>query len=80
MSYLVGIKYKARIRTQLNMTFSIPEVPSDLFAVVTRCLEPVSSLAVCPEAMLDADAFIFPQNQMMSNCLVSYPKTESAHF
>ncbi|XP_050729429.1 venom phosphodiesterase-like [Eriocheir sinensis] len=60
--------------------FSFPEVPSDLFAVVTRCLETVPSLAECPHAMLDADAFIFPQDQMMSNCLESaeYAKEFSA--
>lgn len=70
---------KVSIRAKLNMMLSFPEVPSDLFAVVTRCLEPVSSLAVCPPAMLDADAFMLPQDQVMSNCLVSNPKITSAH-
>lgn len=70
--------YKLYIRAKPNTTLSFPEVPSDLFAVVTRCLEPVPSLAACPHGMLDADAFIFPQDQMMSNCLVSYYKTKTA--
>ncbi|XP_063883864.1 venom phosphodiesterase-like [Scylla paramamosain] len=51
------------------LDFSSPEVPSDLFAVITRCTEPVSSLTVCPHAKLDANSFIFPQKQLVTNCM-----------
>ncbi|KAK7083711.1 hypothetical protein SK128_014601 [Halocaridina rubra] len=49
--------------------FSTPEVPSDLFAVVTRCEDPVTSIDLCSPASLDVASFIYPQSQPVSNCL-----------
>lgn len=55
------------------LIFSTPAVPSDVFAVVTRCHDKgVTSLDLCPHNSLDALAFIFPQQQTVTNCLVSY--------
>lgn len=39
------------------------QVPSDLFAVVTRCLDKVPSLKSCDPTRLDALAFVYPQTQ-----------------
>lgn len=49
--------------------FSIPEVPSDMFAVVTRCKDRVTSINLCPDRSLDALTFIFPQYEAVSNCM-----------
>ncbi|XP_069945241.1 venom phosphodiesterase isoform X1 [Cherax quadricarinatus] len=49
--------------------FSIPEVPSDLFAVVTRCKVNVTSIDLCPPNNLDAVSFIIPEEEVISNNL-----------
>lgn len=46
-----------------------PAVPTDMFAVVTRCLKKVTSLDLCPHQSLDSISFIFPQFQAVTNCL-----------
>ncbi|KAK7074142.1 hypothetical protein SK128_018583 [Halocaridina rubra] len=46
-----------------------PVVPTDLFAVLTRCQTEITSLDLCPENMLDSSSFIFHQDQPISNCL-----------
>ncbi|XP_045621686.2 venom phosphodiesterase isoform X1 [Procambarus clarkii] len=50
-------------------TFRGPAVPSYMFAIVTRCSDPVTQLDLCPLQRLDALAFIFPQSQPVPNCL-----------
>ncbi|XP_045626409.2 venom phosphodiesterase isoform X1 [Procambarus clarkii] len=48
--------------------FTIPEVPSHLFSVVTRCKTKVTSLDLCSPSDLDAAAFIIPMVEFISNC------------
>nr|XP_045626408.1 venom phosphodiesterase-like [Procambarus clarkii] len=47
----------------------IPEVPSDLFAVVTRCKIYATSLDLCSPGDLDAASFIVPMDESVSNNL-----------
>ncbi|KAG7153391.1 Ectonucleotide pyrophosphatase/phosphodiesterase family member 1-like [Homarus americanus] len=47
----------------------VPAIPTDIFAVVTRCLDPVTSLDQCGHLRVDAQAFIFPQLLPSINCL-----------
>ncbi|XP_064119927.1 venom phosphodiesterase-like [Macrobrachium nipponense] len=49
--------------------FGIPEVPSDLFVVLTRCLKNVISVDHCPYDHLDVLSFIYPLDEPVSNCL-----------
>lgn len=46
-----------------------PAVPTDLFCVLTRCQAEVRTLDRCPFEELDSIAFIFHQDQPISNCL-----------
>lgn len=48
-----------------------PEIPSDLFALVTRCKQRVESLDQCQPHQLDSLSFIFSQSQSVSNCLTT---------
>ncbi|XP_042886428.1 venom phosphodiesterase-like [Penaeus japonicus] len=48
-----------------------PDIPSDLFAIVTRCKNRVKSFELCQPDQLDTLSFIFPQSQMVSNCLTT---------
>ncbi|XP_069167904.1 venom phosphodiesterase-like isoform X2 [Procambarus clarkii] len=48
--------------------FIIPEVPSHLFYVMTRCKTKVTSLDLCSPSDLDAAAFIIPMVEFVSNC------------
>ncbi|CAL4097065.1 unnamed protein product, partial [Meganyctiphanes norvegica] len=45
-----------------------PEVPSDLFVVMTRC-KTHASPKMCPPSQLDAQAFIYPLEQRVPNCM-----------
>ncbi|XP_068241514.1 ectonucleotide pyrophosphatase/phosphodiesterase family member 3-like [Palaemon carinicauda] len=49
--------------------FGIPEVPSDLFVVLTRCLQDVLSVNHCPHDHLDVLSFIYPLDEPVPNCL-----------
>ncbi|XP_068246161.1 venom phosphodiesterase 2-like isoform X2 [Palaemon carinicauda] len=55
--------------------FGIPEIPSDMFAVVTRCKDRVPSIDRCLNSSLDALAFIFPQYEAVSNCMDQFHYT-----
>ncbi|XP_047487509.1 ectonucleotide pyrophosphatase/phosphodiesterase family member 3-like [Penaeus chinensis] len=48
-----------------------PDIPSDLFAIVTRCKKHVKSLNLCLPDQLDSLSFIFSQSQSVSNCLTT---------
>ncbi|KAK8720024.1 hypothetical protein OTU49_013619, partial [Cherax quadricarinatus] len=52
-------------------TIGMPALPTDMFAVVTRCADVVASLSFCPHQSLDSMAFIFPQSQPVVNCLAA---------
>lgn len=46
-----------------------PEMPSDMFAVVTRCESPGVPVDRCPHGDLDALSFIVPEALRVINCL-----------
>ena len=54
-----------------SLPFSTPVVPSDLFAVITICKLRVTHLKECPEEELNVVSFIYPNEQVEDNCMVS---------
>lgn len=47
-------------------------MPSDMFAVVTRCESPGVPVDSCPPEDLDTLAFIVPEALRVINCLVRF--------